>query len=54
MGNIACPKCGSNDTKPKKSWVMKNPKGETQTKVTIHLCRECGHKFRKGERLPEA
>jgi len=53
MENIACPKCGSNDTKPQKSWTMHNPKADTKTTITIHLCRECGHKFRKGERVQE-
>ncbi|MDH5635286.1 MAG: chorismate-binding protein [Candidatus Bathyarchaeota archaeon] len=47
---IICPKCGNNDTKIVKSWVMKNPKGNTETTVTLYLCRECGKKFRKGKR----
>lgn len=54
MEEITCPKCGSKDTKPKKSWTMHNPKADTKTKITIYFCRNCGHKFRKGERLPEA
>lgn len=54
MEEITCPKCQSTDVKAQKSWIMKNPKGKTKTKVTIYFCRECGHKFRKGERLREA
>jgi len=46
-----CKHCGSENTKPLKSWTMKNPKGNTETKVTFHLCLECGKKFRHGERL---
>ena len=53
MENIQCPKCASSDVKPQKSWVMKTPKGETETKITMYFCRECGNKFRKGERITE-
>lgn len=48
---LKCPRCGSEDTKTKKSWVMNNPKSETLTEISIHFCRDCGNKFRTGTRI---
>lgn len=53
MENPKCPKCGSEDAKPMKSWIMQNPRSNTKTKVTTYLCRNCGKKFREAERLAE-
>lgn len=46
-----CPKCGSEDTKPKKTWTMTNPKANTRTEVTLHFCRNCGKTFRTAKKL---
>jgi len=49
--NAKCPRCGSQDLKPIKSWILNSPRKGTPTKITILLCRNCGKKFRIGENI---
>lgn len=48
-----CKKCGSQNTKPLKTWKMHNSRTDSDTEIILHLCQDCGKKFRTASRIPK-
>lgn len=48
---VKCPKCGSENIKPLKSWQMTNPKSQRLFKVSMMLCQNCRKRFRIAEKI---
>jgi len=48
---VKCPHCGSELSKPLKSWEVKSPKVSHKLKVTMMLCQDCRKKFRHAEKF---
>ncbi len=51
---VECPRCKSEDVEVTKSWDVRPKSGRGKAiRVYMYLCKSCGHKFRKAEKIEE-